>query len=86
MHELHQKCYKKFTKDIAIELNEKSKREKEKSTSKRTQRTGLGSKQVFSPICMFCKSGDQKRTYVKKLNYWYGKILELEFVFVEEFF
>lgn len=42
------------------------------------------SKQVFSPIWKFCKPGDQKRTFLKKWNYRYGKNLKLEIKPVED--
>ena len=68
IHGYHQKCYKKFTKGVAIENKLKAKVGK-KSTVSRPTRTGIGANQIFPKICMFCKSGGKKRVYTGKQTY-----------------
>lgn len=77
MHGVNGDCFQKFTKVIAIELN-KNKREREESIRKRPRRAVEGLKQILSSIDILCKSGEQKRIYLKKYNFRYEKRLEVE--------
>ena len=63
---VHQKRYQKFAISVAIEMNKASKKRKAKKKIHQKDNKSWawgGLKQLFPPICKFCKFGERKGSY-----------------------